>query len=95
MVSKLRLPGPYPAKSGKRANRRVDVVNITLVEANRCWFRLTFYGFAAGFPEMSGLTVNRFELRNRNHSTIPIIFCTLVALQKLEINLKILVYIDI
>ena len=29
----------------------------------RCWFRMT-------------LTVNRFELRNRNRPTIPIILCT-------------------
>ena len=35
----------------------------------RYWFRMT-------------LTVNRFELPNRNRSTIPIIFCTLVILQK-------------
>ncbi len=35
----------------------------------RCWFRMT-------------LTVNRFELRNRNRSTIQIILCTLVVLQK-------------
>jgi len=48
----------------------------------RCWFRMT-------------LTVNRFELRNRNRSTIPIILCTLVVLQKLDTNVKILAYIDI
>ena len=47
----------------------------------RCWFRMT-------------LTVNRFELRNRNRSTIPIILCTLVALQKLDTNVKILAYED-
>jgi len=35
----------------------------------RCWFRMT-------------LTVNRFELRNRNRSTMPIIVCSLVVLQK-------------
>jgi len=35
----------------------------------RCWFCMT-------------LTVNRFELRNRNRSTIPIILCTLLVLQK-------------
>jgi len=49
----------------------------------RCWFRMT-------------LTVNRFELRNRNPSTIPIVFCTLVVLQKVDIPLsgiKILHYI--
>ena len=39
----------------------------------RCWFRMT-------------LTVNRFELRNRNRFTIPIILCGLVVLQKLDIN---------
>ncbi len=48
----------------------------------RCWFRMT-------------LTVNRFELRNRNRSTITIILCTLVTLQKLDINVKILGYEDI
>ncbi len=48
----------------------------------RCWFRMT-------------LTVNRFELRNRNRSTIPIILCALVVLEKLDINFKILAYIDI
>jgi len=42
-----------------------------------CWFRMT-------------LTVNRFELRNRNRSTIPIILCILVALEKLDTNFKIL-----
>ncbi len=47
----------------------------------RCWFRMT-------------LTVNRFELRNRNRSTIPIIICTLVALQKLDTNVRILLYVD-
>ncbi len=47
----------------------------------RCWFRMT-------------LTVNRFELRNRNRSTITIILCTLVTLQKLDINVKILGYED-
>jgi len=47
----------------------------------RCWFRMT-------------LTVNRFELQNRNRSTIPIIVCTLVALQKLDTNVRILLYID-
>jgi len=50
----------------------------------RCWFRMT-------------LTVNRFELRNRNRSTIPIILCTLVMLQKPDIPLSginILLYID-
>jgi len=39
----------------------------------RRWFRMT-------------LTVNRFELRNRNRFTIPIILCALVVLQKLDIN---------
>jgi len=51
----------------------------------RCWFRMT-------------LTVNRFEPRNRNRSTIPIILCTLVVLQKLDSPLsgiKILLYIDV
>jgi len=48
----------------------------------RCWFRMT-------------LTVNRFELRNRNRSTIPIILCAVVVLQKLDIKFKILVYVDI
>jgi len=38
--------------------------------------------------------VNRFELRNRNRSTIPIILCTLVILQELDTNVKILLYID-
>jgi len=41
------------------------------------------------------LTVNRFELRNRNRSTIPIILCTSVVLQKRDINVKILSYEDI
>ena len=47
----------------------------------RYWFRMT-------------LTVNRFELPNRNRSTISIIFCTLVILQKLDTNVKILLCID-
>ena len=47
-----------------------------------CWLRMT-------------LTVNRFELRNRNRSTITIILSTLVTLQKLDINVKILGYEDI
>ena len=47
----------------------------------RCRFRMT-------------LTVNRFELRNRNRPTIPIILCTLVVLQKLYANVKILLHID-
>ncbi len=47
----------------------------------RCWFRMT-------------LTVNRFELRNRNRSTIPIILCILVVLQKPDTNAKILLLID-
>ena len=47
----------------------------------RCWFRMT-------------LTVNRFELRNRNRSTIPIIFCILLALEKFDIDVKIFAYID-
>ena len=34
-----------------------------------CWFRMT-------------LNVNRFELRNRNRSTIPIILYTILTLQK-------------
>ena len=64
----------------------------------RCWpARLM-----AGWFRMT-LTVNRFELRNRNRSTIPIILCTLVVLQKLDINppevwrinVKILSYEDI
>ncbi len=43
----------------------------------RCWpARLM-----AGWFRMT-LTVNRFELRNRNRSTIPIILCALVVLQK-------------
>jgi len=55
----------------------------------RCWpARLM-----AGWFRMR-LTVNRFELRNRNRSTIPIILCALVVLQKLDINFKILAYID-
>jgi len=45
------------------------------------WFRMT-------------LTVNRFELRNRNRSTIPIILCILVVLQKPDTNAKILLFID-
>ncbi len=48
----------------------------------RCWFRTT-------------LTVNRFELHNRNRSTIPIILCILAVLQKLDTNIKILSYEDI
>jgi hypothetical protein len=55
----------------------------------RCWFRVT-------------LTVNRFELRNRNRFAIPIIICALVVLEKIDINppeiwrinSKILAYID-
>ena len=55
----------------------------------RCWpARLM-----AGWFRMT-LTVNRFELRNRNRSTIPIILCTLVVLQKLDTNIKILLYIE-
>jgi len=43
----------------------------------RCWpARLM-----AGWFRMT-LTVNRFELRNRKRSTIPIILCALVVLQK-------------
>ena len=34
--------------------------------------------------------VNRFELRNRNRSTIPIILSTLMGLQKLDMDFKIL-----
>jgi len=47
----------------------------------RCLFRMT-------------LTVNRFELRNRNRSTITTIPWTLVTLQKLDTNVKIVAYID-
>ncbi len=47
----------------------------------RYWFRMT-------------LTVNRFELPNRNRSTIPIIVFPLVILQKLDTNVKILLCID-
>jgi len=51
----------------------------------RCWFRIT-------------LTVNRFELRNPNLSTIHIFLCILAVLQKLYIphkGIKILSYEDI
>ncbi len=47
----------------------------------RYWFRMT-------------LTVNRFELRNRNRSTITITLYTLVTLQKLDTNVKIFAYED-
>jgi len=40
------------------------------------------------------LTVYRFELRNRNRFTIPIILFALVVLQKPDINLKILLHVD-
>jgi len=48
----------------------------------RCWFRMTLH-------------VNRFELRNRNQSTITIILWTVVPPPKLDTNLKILAYGDI
>jgi hypothetical protein len=47
----------------------------------RCWFRMTFID-------------NRFELCNRNRSTIKIIFCTLVMLQNAGTDLGIPGHID-
>ena len=47
----------------------------------RCWLRMT-------------LIVDRFELPNRNRSTIASIAQAVVVLQKLDTNFKISLYID-
>ena len=47
----------------------------------------------AGWLRMT-LTVDRFELRNRNRSTVPSISCAVVLLEKLDTDFKILLFID-
>jgi hypothetical protein len=65
------------------ARRRPDEAMLVLSKVIQlhCWSARLMAGW---FRMM--LTVNRFELPNRNRSAIPSIRCTLMVLQKLDIN---------